>query len=77
MGTPSMTKRGALPALTDEAPRIRIVEPPPGDPSLDVTWTPGILPAMASWGLTTAERLKSSEPTRSTAPVRSRSSTSP
>src|SRR5688572_17224957 len=59
IGTPSITMRGSLLALSEEPPRIRIVDAFPGAPLLEMTETPAVLPAISSWGELTAPLLKS------------------
>ncbi|MNL14369.1 hypothetical protein D3C87_1353050 [compost metagenome] len=70
-GTPSSTIKGSLLALSDAPPRIRIVLPAEGEPLLDITCTPAVLPLINCSGEPTNPALKSLLLTVVTAPVRS------
>ena len=48
IANPSITINGSLLAFREEPPRTRIVAPPPGVPSLEITLTPAILPVIMS-----------------------------
>ncbi len=52
-GMPSITYSGSLLALTEVAPRMRIVTLPPGS-LLSTTCTPATLAVSSCWGLTMA-----------------------
>ena len=71
IGTPSMTMRGSLEALSEAEPLMRMREPEPGPPSPGVTSRPGTLPLSMSWVLTTAPLLRSSALKAMMDPVRS------
>jgi len=71
MGTPSITISGSLLALSDEPPRMRMVEPDPGAPPPEVICTPAILPDTSSCGDVMAPLLKSADVMAETDPVAS------
>ena len=71
MGTLSITINGSFEALSEEPPRIRMVAPPPGVPSLVVTFTPATLPEIMSCGFTTRPLFLLSGFNADTEPVRS------
>ena len=70
-GTPSMTMSGSLFALSEAAPRIRIVEEEPGCPDGGVTSRPETLPTRAWPGVVMAPRFTSSLLIATTDPVMS------
>lgn len=70
-GTPSITISGSFEAESDAPERIRIVEPEPGAPELETTFTPATLPTRASCALDCAPLLNSSGLMADTEPVRS------
>ena len=70
-GTPSMMINGSLVADNEDPPRMRMVEPLPGAPLVDVITTPALLPTIRSWGEVIAPLLKSLALTVVTAPVAS------
>ncbi len=71
MGTPSITISGALDAVSDAIPRMRIVGFEFGPPSPGMICTPGTLPCIISCAETTAPRLFSSALMATTEPVMS------
>ena len=71
MGSPSMTISGSFDALSDEPPRMRMVELLPGAPSLLITLTPATLPASMSCALVVMPLLSSSGLMALTEPVAS------
>ena len=58
-GTPSTTIKGSLLAFMEVPPRIRMLEPEPGAPSLEVIFTPATLPIISCSGVATGVSLKS------------------
>src|SRR5688572_4344469 len=71
IGTPSITIRGALLAEMEDPPRIKMSEPEPGAPPLEVMVTPGTLPINRFSGVVMGPCTKSLGPTATTAPERS------
>ena len=71
MGTPSITISGSFEALSEAAPRTRMVALDPGPPSPGMICTPGTLPLSMSCVETTAPRLNSSALIATTEPVMS------
>ena len=77
MAIPSITTRGSLLAVSEEPPRTRICAPPPGVPSLTVTFTPATLPESMSCAVTTTPLFFPSGLSAVTLPVRSLFFTAP
>ena len=67
---PSTTYKGALDALTEPNPRIRIEEDSPGCPVAAVTWTPEAFPSNAAVTLVIARFSMDLAPTVEAAPVK-------